>query len=247
MEIFLTSVFGGGKKIDGVWQPTVIDDKNGLLSQLKEGVKCRKNFVYVASNPKGFEKTDKMASLAHESFKMSGIEFENMFVLDDRTKEKAKELVESADFIMLTGGRVPTQNAFLQEMNFAEILKGYKGVILGQSAGSMNMAKKVYNYPEDADELDDPKYLEGLGLTKISILPHFDLNCSVEGVGLMTDFFKKDSINHPLIALIDGSHIRIKCRTAEIFGEAYLFEGGEMSRVCEKEKTCKVSDLILCK
>ena len=247
MEIFLTSVFGGCKKIDGVWQPTVIDDQNGLLTQLKEGIKNRKNFVYVASNPKGFLKTDSMAQLAYDSFKMSGIEFENMVVIDDRPKEKAKELVESADFIMLTGGHVPTQNAFLQEMNFAEILKGYKGVILGQSAGSMNMAKKVYNYPEDADEIDDPKFLQGLGLTKISILPHFDLHEEVDGIGLMTEFFKKDSINHQLVALIDGSHIRIKCEKPEIFGEAYLFDGGEMSKVCEKGNSCKVSDLILCK
>jgi len=247
MEIFLTSVFGGGKKIDGVWTPTVVNDENGQLRQLKEAIKGRKNFLYVASNPTGFAKTDAMANLAFESFRISGIEFENMTVLDDRTKSDAKRLVEIADFIMFTGGHVPTQNAFLQEIGMAELLKGCKCPILGQSAGSMNLAKKVYNYPEDETEFDDPKYMEGMGLTKISILPHFQLEDMPEGIDLINDYFKKDSVNHTLIALIDGSHIRIKGRNAEIFGEAYLFDGGEMSKICEVGKSCKVSNLNLCK
>lgn len=87
-------------------------------------------------------------------------------------------------------GHVPTQNQFFKNINLREIIRNSKALILGGSAGSMNSAEIVYAQPELEGESINPnykKYIQGLGLTNISILPHFqqrhDYICGYSSAG----------------------------------------------------------------
>ncbi|MCF0168229.1 MAG: hypothetical protein HUJ93_06290, partial [Bacteroidales bacterium] len=73
-----------------------------------------------------------------ECIERSGIACSKICMLDRKLAPKTEELVADADLVFLCGGHVPTQNAFFCEIELRKILKDYKGVIIGCSAGSMN-------------------------------------------------------------------------------------------------------------
>lgn len=237
--IFLTSDIGASVKIDGVRHACPMDNSNGLVKQIKESVKNFDNFVFIVSNP-ACETNDMYANVTFESFKMSGVGFKNLIVVDNRNKQNIEKIIKAADFVFLSGGHTPTQNQFCKEMNLAKLLKAYNGVVMGQSAGSMNLAKRVYNYPESLDELDDPKFMDGLDLTNFTIIPHFNLekgNEQVdEGIDLMNDYLKKDSHTLPFYCLTNGSHIKISNGNAKFYGQIYLMQNGKIKSVPQATK-----------
>ena len=49
---------------------------------------------------------------------------------------------------------------FFKDIKLKELLESYQGIIVGQSAGSINLASNVYNSPEDGNETDINKISE---------------------------------------------------------------------------------------
>ena len=58
------------------------------------------------------------------------------------------------------------------------LIHGYDGVLIGISAGTMNSARIVYSHPEregEAASKDFVRFFDGLGLTEIEVIPHYQL------------------------------------------------------------------------
>ncbi len=241
--IFQTSDLGIIEKKDGQITIKPMDDTNFLKTQLTDVLTKRQHLVFVASNPNGFEITDMHADGFFTALKLSKLPFEKLTVLDNRNKEDAKNIIDSADFVFLAGGHVPTQNNFFKDINLKKLLSNFEGVIMGQSAGAMNLSDDVYNYPESSDEFSDPKWLEGLGLSNFTIIPHFEPKQGnlhlCEGTDLMKEYFLPDSKNKNFICITDGSHILIKDNKANLYGDVYQIKDGVLSKICEiaKEKS----------
>lgn len=236
-HIFLTSDIGAYKKIDGRKVACAFGNGNGLVDQIKKCVDKRDVFVFVASNPNGFEKTDAYATIIMESFRLAGFDFNECVVVDNRNKDSLQDLIQRAGIVYLAGGHVPTQNDFIQSIGLKELLLNYNGVIIGQSAGSMNLAEVVYNYPEDISEINDPKFLKGLGITNLTIVPHFNLETGNEqvedGIDLMGDYLLKDSYKAPLYCLTNGAHVYLDGTQTKFCGDAYLIKDGKISNLSQ--------------
>ena len=89
-------------------------------------------------------------------------------VIDRRTSAAdAVKLVRTADCIFLMGGDVTLQMALIRDLDLVSELQASKAVILGVSAGSMNMGRYVA-------EIWESKALQnGLGLTDITTKAHY--------------------------------------------------------------------------
>ena len=111
--------------------------------------------VSAAPDDRGF--TDYVLESMTECIRKSGIEPAAVTMLDRRNAERAAGLVRSADWIVLCGGHVPTQNRFLHEIHLKELLKDFDGLVMGCSAGSMNCAERVYSHPELPGESTAPR------------------------------------------------------------------------------------------
>ena len=168
----LTSQVDSYTKINGEKIVKEIGDTNKLVTQIKKYLKDNKSILFIASSKNDFEKIDIYSNLLFESLKLSGIAFKEYNVLDGRTTDRAKEFVDKANLIFLSGGNTFLQSEFFKEINLKALLENYNGIVVGQSAGSINMAKDVFNSPEQSEN-SDPIYFEGLNLTKIQILPHY--------------------------------------------------------------------------
>ena len=179
----------------------------------------------------------------------SGIETESITMLERRNADRAKELIQNSDWVILCGGHVPTQNRFIHEIRLKELLEDYQGVIMGCSAGSMNCAGTVYSHPELPGEARDPGYrrwLKGLDLTDIQIIPHLEQVrwAQVDGLRLFEDIAFPDSHGHRFVTFRDGGYIKVKDGRSGLHGEAFVISDGQMSRICQENNTHTFMNLI---
>ena len=204
--------------------------------------------ISAAPDDRGF--TDSVRKGMSDCIHASGIGTEKIVMLDRRNAAKAPELVRWADWIILCGGHVPTQNRFIHEIGLKELMKSFDGVVMGCSAGSMNCADYVYSHPELPGEARDPQYkrwLRGLGLTDINLVPHFEQvrYALVDGLRLFEDVAFPDSWGHRFYTFRDGGYvIQKKGRPAELRGEAYEITRGAMRRISEENKSYSFMNFI---
>ena len=223
-------------------------NENGILDLIKKLTPKQKNFVFVASVESNYDATDIYANVTFDSFKLT-FPFDNYIVLDGRTKDQTKEIIESADLIFLCGGHVPTQNQFFNNINLREVIKNTNALIVGGSAGSMNSADIVYAQPELDGESIDPnykKYIKGLGLTSISILPHFEqrLDYTLDGKNIFKEISLPDSMIRPFIAYSDGAFIYDNRESQLMYGKAYLFDNGSYQQISEDNAITDITELV---
>lgn len=116
---------------------------NGFLDRLQRAAKPGSHVLFVSADPDDAGFSDYCASSMFASLTGSGVELDSYESLDRRTQNKAAALIAYADFIIIGGGHVPTQNKFLAELNLRSILKSFDGVIMGISAGSIDRKSVV--------------------------------------------------------------------------------------------------------
>lgn len=222
---------------EGVELPFVLKEENEFMANLSKhyaaGTKC----LMICAYPEAYEHNDRMAREFHEGFSYHGMIFDEMMMCDARNAEQIEEMIQDSSMIILAGGHVPTQNAFFQEIGLREKLQGYRGVIMGISAGTMNCADVVYAQPEEAGESIDPDYqrfLRGLGFTDINILPHYQMvkDNMLDGRRLYEDITFEDSFGQRIYVLVDGSYVMVENEKSVLYGEAYLLQDGVMEKIC---------------
>ena len=239
-SIFLTSDIGAYKKINGEKIPCPLNNSNNLLTQLKEDILSYDNFLFIANDPQDFEKNDGYANSVFACFKLSGLKFKNFILLDNRNVNNSKSLIENADVIYLAGGKIQEQLDFFESINLKELLQQSNAVVIGQSAGSMNLGKAVYSYPEEIEEIDQKLWFKGLGLTNLTIIPHFDENTgnvnTAEEIDLLNDYLLKDSKKETFYCIKNFSHIRIKNNTTTFHGDCFKISNGIISAINQENK-----------
>lgn len=214
--------------------PKNFGNENSILDNIKRNVKKYDKFLFVASNEFNHEATDKYAQATFDSFELT-LPFRVYNILDSRTEEKASELLNEADLIFLCGGHLPTQNNFFNKIDLRNKIKDVNGFIIGGSAGAMNMADKVLSFPELEGESLDPnfkKILNGLGLTNISILPHYDVfkDYILDEKRYIEDIIFPYSFDNTIYALNNGSYILVDDKNY-LYGEAYKINDGNLEKI----------------
>ena len=232
MKYFLTS--SPSVSMDGAINPA-----NGFLDNLRSALGSRPlNAVFVTTYPDDAPWSEHCSVCMCQAFEEVGFCFESYELLDRRTAPRVEELLQRCDFLILGGGHVPSQNAFLHELDLPRLIKYFDGVVLGISAGSMNCARIVYAQPEEPGEAVDANYsrfLPGLGLTEVQILPHYHLckDLSVDGFKVYDDIAMPDSRQqwHRFYVFPDGTYLLGADGEETIYGEFLLIENGVMRRV----------------
>lgn len=206
---------------------------DNLFSCLPKHPRCL--FICSAPDDPGF--TNRVSGEMVAAFEEAGMTFSTLAKLDRRNQEAAQMLIWQSDFIILSGGHVPTQNAFFQEIDLKKLLKNYQGVVLGISAGTMNAAERVYVQPEEQGESvpEFVRFLPGLGITKINVLPHYQQvkDYYLDGKRLFEDITFADSFGENFFVFVDGTYLLIEDGCTTLYGEALLLRDGHMTQISE--------------
>lgn len=242
MNVFITS----SPYLDGA-DRAILNPENHFIDQLREVLPEFPRVLFVASDPQRHDLTCHFGMDTSIAFAQAGITFSSYTVLDGTNADNAAALVASSDFIVLAGGHVPTQNQFFREIGLRELLEDFDGTVMGISAGSMNLADTVYVQPEEEGEGIDPdfeRFAQGLGLTDINILPHYQKvkDDILDGLRLFEDISYPDSMGNAFFALPDGSYFYQDEETQLLFGEAYLLRDGELTQLTRSGDCLDMAD-----
>ena len=149
---------------------------------------------------------------SHKSARIISANFEE--------KQKQKSVAE-ADVIWLAGGDTPTQFRYLKKYGLDTVLKQHDGIIIGMSAGSINMAKTAIctlscgHYKQEI--------YDGLACVDISVEPHFIRS-------KVSDELLDLSMKYTIYGLCDDSFVVCSGNTIEFYGEIYKLSNGNIEK-----------------
>lgn len=218
----------------------ILNPENGFLDNLRSCLPPHPRALFICSDRDSFAMTDSFGRDFAAAFREADLEFSGYEVLDGRNAGKAQQLIWRSDLIILMGGHVPTQNRFFQEISLDKLISNFQGVVMGISAGSMNAAERVYAQPEAPGESAPSfqRFLPGLGLTKLNILPHYQQakNYTLDGMRLYEDVTFADSMGECFYSLVDGTYLLIEDDMTLLYGEAYRLQDGIMEQISQKDE-----------
>lgn len=193
-----------------------------LEAVLRENLPKRDLIVFISADPENYAQNDDDRDGMHDMFAELGMAFAEKHVIDRRTgAEEAVRLVREADCIWLMGGESTWQIQLIRDLGIDTELHKSKAVILGVSAGSMNLGRTV------AYVWDDPKFYEALGFTDITIKAHY------EDGEWFAPLLKEMSMTHPIVALEDMSAIFVKGDDIWKIGGMHLIDKGVIGPVTD--------------
>lgn len=242
MIVFITS----SPYIDGA-DRAILNPQNELVERLQNVLPPNPHALFICSDPEDHDSTCHWGADTVAAFSMAGMAFSSYCVLDGTNAEDAENLIAMSDLIVLSGGHVPTQNAFFQEIHLRELMENFDGVVMGISAGSMNLADNVYVQPEEEGEGIDPdfeRFAPGLALTDVNILPHYQKvkDNILDGLRLFEDITYADSMDQTFFALPDGSYFYQDEEELTLLGEAYLIRNGILEALTEDGEVLDMAD-----
>ena len=189
-----------------------------IANALLENLGQRESLVFISAFPEEYAQNDDDSDGMHRMFSERGMAFAKHHVIDRRTgPSDAVKLVREADCIFLMGGEPSWQMRLIRELGLVPEFRASRAVILGVSAGTMNMGRYV------ADIWESKTLYEGLGLTDVTAKAHF-----AEGERFIPAL-KEISMLHPVIAMEDESAIFMKEDAVWKIGNLHRIDKGEIA------------------
>ena len=194
--------------------------KDEITDVLRENLTERGKLVFISAWPEEHRRNDEDSRGMHEMFAERDMGFAAHHVIDGRTvAAEAAELVRAADCIFLMGGDPVAQMELIRDLGLVSELRESRAVILGVSAGAMNMGRRV------AEIWDSKAFYEGIGLADITIKAHYTPG------EWFVPLLKELSGEHPIVAMEDESAIFINGDGQRSIGRMYRFDKGKIDRI----------------
>ncbi|MBR5668808.1 MAG: Type 1 glutamine amidotransferase-like domain-containing protein [Spirochaetales bacterium] len=188
-----------------------------IAEVLRENLDKRKCLVFISADPENYTQNDDDENGMHQMFTERDMVFTEHHVIDRRTSaEDAADLIRQADCIWLMGGEVTWQMKLIRDLNLIPELLESNAVILGVSAGSMNLGKYV------AELWESKSFYEGIALTDFIIKAHYEPDA------YFIPALKEMSMLHPIIAMEDESAIFIKHDEILKIGKMHRVDKGKI-------------------
>ena len=243
MKLFVTS----SPYIEGA-DRALLSNANFFVDKMREVLPPCPAVVFLCSDPDDHMGVCRFAAETCAAFLEAGMPFGSYQVISGETVRHAHAMISHSDMVILSGGHVPTQNAFFRKIRLRHLLHKYEGVIMGISAGSMNMAGEVYVQPEEPGESIDPNYKRfapGLGLTWVNICPHFQKvrHMMLDGVRLFEDITFHDSMGRQFFALPDNSYFYQDETGLYLCGKAYRIKDGILEMITVDGEVLDMAEL----
>ena len=114
-----------------------------IARRLEKELPVRRCIVFITACPVEYQQNDEDSAGMHGMFKEYGIGFERFCVVDARMDPAdAQKWAREADCFFLMGGGVCTeQMQLMRDKGIFDIVRDGPGMVLGVSAGSMNMGR----------------------------------------------------------------------------------------------------------
>ncbi|WP_042472597.1 Type 1 glutamine amidotransferase-like domain-containing protein [Bacillus ndiopicus] len=195
---------------------------------LQEDITDRKSLVMISSNP-SFDEDD--GAIERSWLDQVGIMFDEYHLINYRVqKEDAQALIQNASVIFLLGGNTVKQNGFLIEYEFSDLIKKSAAIVMGASAGAINMSAKWLCSKNFGYQVETSSVYDGIGLDNFSVLSHFDLE---NNIALVQDELSPLSEEINIYASNKDCAVRVKGDKIDIIGNVYLISHSKIQKLDE--------------
>jgi len=189
---------------------------SSVINYFKKDIKVNSVITFISSSFDNYEKNDAYYDNMIRFFNNIDVIFKETYLIDNRIdKEDARKIIEKSDVIYIMGGVPHIEMQNIQSYDLIKPLINFEGIIIGVSAGAINMNKNVCYI----DEENNIKEYAGIGLTDFNIAPHLDFN----NIDYLKEIFRVSKVRKT-IALPNESFIRVEDGIPEIIGEHYIVE-----------------------
>lgn len=202
---------------------------NEVANYFKNDMTRYKNIVFIPANFESMEKVSGYANIDVSWFKEIGINLNGITVLNDTmTKEEMFRSIENADIIFLMGGDTLKQNDFLMKNDLKPIIKTFKKVVIGISAGAINLSNISLCSKDEEDGVEKTITYEGIGRINYTIEPHFDIDNKIFLQNELYPLSEKMTI----YGLPNNTGVRIIDSNFEIlYGDFYKISNNEVEKI----------------
>lgn len=198
---------------------------DSIAEILKEELNIRDSLVFISCQPDDYAQNDDDSHGMHEMFAERKMPFSKYCVIDNRTKaDDAVNLIREASCIFLMGGNATLQFKLICDKGILNEIRQSRAVILGVSAGAMNMGKHTVDIYESLTPY------EGLGFADITLKAHYPF----EDEKLLQSL-KQVSMKLPVFLMTDESAIFIKKETVIQLGQIYRMVKGDIIPLTQEQ------------
>ncbi|WP_339148985.1 MULTISPECIES: Type 1 glutamine amidotransferase-like domain-containing protein [unclassified Sutcliffiella] len=197
-----------------------------LTRVLQEDITDRKSIAMISSNPDIYEED---GATERSWLDVAGITFDEYHLVNYQLqKDDAHTLIQKASVIFLLGGNPLKQNEFLMEYELSEPIKQSKAVVIGASAGAINMSAKWLCSKELGFETETSSIYSGVGLDDISVLSHYDLENNTDQI-----LSELSPLSHEMDIYASNKDcaIRVKGDQIDIFGDVYVISNSVIQKL----------------
>lgn len=206
---FLTSSFPGG--FNAAFERV-------LKSYLPDGTSGG-NLVFIVSDFADLEGNPRWAAEVRRQFEEIGIRFSGFKIIDHSVSaDQAADAIRQAQIVWLSGGDTCRQMESFRAYHLRERLQEFDGIVIGMSAGSINMADRVVLARDVRENTPEMQIYQGLGLVQINIEPHLNPSDTEH----QRDIWEA-SHHAPVYGLFDGSFILVDGEKTVLFGPYCLY------------------------
>ncbi|OBW60290.1 cyanophycinase [Solibacillus silvestris] len=195
---------------------------------LQEDITDRKSLAMISSNPSVYKE---IGATERSWLDQAGIIFDAYHLINYHVqKEDAQKIIQNASVIFLLGGDTIKQNGFLMEYELSDSIKKSSAVVMGASAGAINMSAKWLCSQNFGYKVEENYVYDGIGLDDFSILSHFDLE---NNIALVQNELSILSEGINIYASNKDCALRTKGDKIDIFGKVYLISHSKIQRMDE--------------
>jgi peptidase E len=199
-----------------------------LRSVLQEDITDRKTIAMISSNPSDYEVD---GATERSWLDQAGIMFEEYHLINYHVQmEEAQTLIQNASVIFLLGGDTLKLNGFLKEYELSDAIKKSSAVVMGASAGAINMSAKWLCSKNFGYEVEKSSVYDGIGLDNFSVLSHFDLENNMALVQSELSLLSEE-IN--IYASNKDCALRVKGDKIDILGNFFLMSNSKIQKLDE--------------
>ncbi|WP_342477061.1 Type 1 glutamine amidotransferase-like domain-containing protein [Paenibacillus sp. FSL H7-0350] len=202
----------------------------GLMQWLQEDIQDRQSLVMISAQPSDYE--DGQINLEDITewtwLHQANLRFDEYHFIDYRMqKEEARQWIQNASVILLCGGYPVQQHDFLAEYDLTNVIRNSNAVILGASAGSLNMSAKWVTSHNAAHSVEIDTIHDGLGFDPFAYESHSqrDYGSFIQG------YLFPLSEEIDVYAAEQESAIRVKDGKIEIMGPVYYISRSKIQRI----------------
>ena len=194
-----------------------------IAQVLRANLPRRESLAFISAWPEDYPRNDDDSRGMHEMFLERGMGFASHGVIDRRTSaEDAAKLVREADCIFLMGGDCTRQIKLIRDLGLVPALKRSRAVILGVSAGSMNMGRFA------ADVWETKALYAGIGLTNLIVKGHYALDA-----WFIPTLWELSGM-YPIAAMEDESAIFLQGDAVWKIGNIHWIDRGEIAPLTDE-------------